>query len=36
MQAHAAPGTEVVYQIGACTVPVNTRVWFAGRLIDLP
>ena len=36
MQAYAAPGTEVVYQLGGCTVPVNTRVWFAGRLIDLP
>ena len=36
MQAYAAPGTEVVYQIGGCTVPVNTRVWFSGRLIDFP
>ena len=36
MQAYAAPGTEVVYQIGGCTVLVNTRVWFSGRLIDLP
>jgi hypothetical protein len=36
VQAYAAPGTEVVYQIGGCTVPVNTRVWFSGRLIDLP
>ena len=36
VQAYAAPGTEVVYQIGGCTVPVNTRVWFAGHLIDFP
>jgi hypothetical protein len=36
LQAYAAPGTEVVYQIAGCTVPVNTRVWFSGRLIDFP
>jgi hypothetical protein len=36
LRAYAAPGTEVVYQIGGCTVPVNTRVWFAGRLVDFP
>jgi hypothetical protein len=36
MQAYAAPGTEVVYQIKGCTVPLNTQVWFAGRLIDSP
>jgi hypothetical protein len=36
LQAYAAPGTEAVYQIGVCTVSVNTRVWFAGHLIDFP
>jgi hypothetical protein len=36
MQAYAAPGTEVLYLIGGCTVPVNTRVWFSGRLVDFP
>jgi hypothetical protein len=36
MQAYAAPGTEVVYQIGGCTVAVNTQVWFSGRLVDFP
>jgi len=36
MQAYAAPGTDVLYLIGGCTVAVNTRVSFAGRLIDFP
>jgi hypothetical protein len=36
LQAYAAPGTDVVYQIGGCTVAVNTRAWFSGRLIDSP
>ena len=36
LQAYAAPGTAVVYQIGGCTVPVNTRVWFCARLMICP
>jgi hypothetical protein len=36
MRAYAAPGTDVRYLIGGCTVAVNTRVSFAGRLIDAP
>jgi len=36
MRAYAAPGTDVLYLIGGCTVAVNTRVSFAGRLIDVP
>ena len=36
LQAYAAPGTDVLYLIGGCTVAVNTQVWFSGRLIDSP
>ncbi len=36
MKAYAAPGTEVLFLIGGCTVNVNTNVYFSGRLVDFP
>jgi len=36
MTAYAAPGTQVLFLIGGCTVDINVNVWFAGRLVDFP
>ena len=36
VRAYAAPGTQVLFLIGNCTVPVNTTVHFAGQLVDYP
>lgn len=34
MTGYAAPGSEVFFLVGGCTVNLNTQVYFAGRLID--
>ena len=36
IKGYAAPGTNILYLIGGCTVDVNTRVNFSGRLVDFP
>lgn len=36
VKAYAAPGTQVLFLLGGCTVTVNTNVYFAGRLVDYP
>lgn len=34
MTGYAAPGSEVLFLVGGCTVNLNTQVYFSGRLID--
>jgi hypothetical protein len=36
MKAYAAPGTDVLFLIGGCTVKVNTTVYFSGQLVNYP
>jgi hypothetical protein len=36
MQAYAAPGTNVMFLLQLCTVPVNANVYFSGYLVDYP
>ncbi len=36
VKAYAAPGTEVLFLLGGCTVKVNTNVHFSGHLVDFP
>jgi hypothetical protein len=36
MKAYAAPGTNVLFLIGGCTVKVNTTVYFSGQLVNYP
>jgi hypothetical protein len=36
VKAYAAPGTDILFLLGLCTVPVNTNVHFSGMLVDYP
>jgi hypothetical protein len=36
MRGYAAPGTEILFLQGGCTVPINTTVYFSGHLVDWP
>ncbi len=36
MKGYAAPGTQVLFLIGGCTVDVNVNVYFSGQLVDFP
>lgn len=36
IQGYAAPGTQVLFLLGGCTVDVNTVVYFSGRLVNFP
>jgi hypothetical protein len=36
LRAYAGPGTQVLFIVGGCTVPVSAGVSFSGRLVDFP
>jgi hypothetical protein len=36
VKGYAAPGTDVLFLLGGCTVPVNTNVHFSGELVSYP
>jgi len=36
IKGYAAPGTQVLFLLGLCTVDVNTSIYFSGRLVDYP
>lgn len=33
---NAAPGTQILFLQGGCTVPINPTVYFSGHLVDWP